>query len=135
MVDADGDFAPVEFSAVARVAGLHRPDSQRGAALVTNLIDVAELDFQDATQEHLACRAATGLQHLFGCQDGNIHEAIEALRTPPLGGLIHTNEYVYDLLTLGKRLVQEIESDRKSHPLRYIDVVNIALRPFPVDVA
>lgn len=53
--------------------------------------------------------------------DGNIHEAIEALRTPPLGGLMHTNESVYDLLTLGKSLVQEIESDRKSHPLRYID--------------
>ncbi|NBC17504.1 MAG: HsdR family type I site-specific deoxyribonuclease [Bacteroidetes bacterium] len=53
--------------------------------------------------------------------DGNIHEAIEALRTPPLGGLVHTNEYVYDLLTLGKSFEQEIEGDRKSHPLRYID--------------
>jgi type I restriction enzyme R subunit len=53
--------------------------------------------------------------------DGNVHEAVEALRTPPLGGLVHTNEYVYDLLTLGKSLEQDIEGDRKSHPLRYID--------------
>ncbi|MEQ9104482.1 MAG: type I restriction endonuclease subunit R [Rhodothermales bacterium] len=53
--------------------------------------------------------------------DGNIHEAIEALRTPPLGGLVHTNEYVYDLLTLGKSLEQDIEGDRKSYPLRYVD--------------
>ena len=57
----------------------------------------------------------------YAFSDGNIHEAIEALRTPPLGGLVHTNEYVYDLLTLGKSLEQDIEGDRKSHPLRYID--------------
>lgn len=56
--------------------------------------------------------------------DGNIHEAIEALRNLPEGGLVHTNEKAYDLLTLGKSLEQEIEGDRKSHPLYYIDWEN-----------
>ena len=53
--------------------------------------------------------------------DGNIHEAVEALRNLPDGGLVYTNEKAYDLLTLGKSLEQEIEGDRKSHPLIYID--------------
>ncbi|MBN2088077.1 type I restriction endonuclease subunit R, partial [candidate division KSB1 bacterium] len=54
--------------------------------------------------------------------DNNIHLAIEALKDFPLqDGLIRTNEKVYELLTLGKSFEQNIDGDRKSFDIRYID--------------
>jgi type I restriction enzyme R subunit len=52
----------------------------------------------------------------------NIENGIEALRNVPMGeGFISGNEYVYNLLTLGKALEQSIDSDKKSFTLNYID--------------
>jgi type I restriction enzyme R subunit len=53
--------------------------------------------------------------------DENIFAAIEALQNPPDLGVVRTNEYIYDLLTLGKSLEQNIAGDRKSFSLKYID--------------
>jgi type I restriction enzyme R subunit len=58
-------------------------------------------------------------EHRFS--DENIKRAVEALRDVPDDGLIRTNESVYDLLTLGKSFEQEIDGDRKSYTLQYID--------------
>lgn len=51
----------------------------------------------------------------------NVRRAIEALRDQTDQGVISTNESIYEMLMLGKSLEQEIEGDRKSFTLRYID--------------
>ncbi|TRZ41671.1 type I restriction endonuclease subunit R [Robertkochia solimangrovi] len=51
----------------------------------------------------------------------NIQSAITALKNVPEGGLIATNEKVYDLITLGKSYSETINGDKKSFSLRYID--------------
>jgi type I restriction enzyme R subunit len=57
---------------------------------------------------------------LFSAQ--NIENGIEVLRNVPMDeGFINGNEYVYNLLTLGKALEQSIDGDRKSFTLNYID--------------
>ena len=54
--------------------------------------------------------------------DGGIASAIEALRDMPVNdGLGRTSEKVYDLLTLGKSVDQNIEGETKGHTLRFID--------------
>jgi len=54
--------------------------------------------------------------------ENNIYDAVNALKDFPLtDGLIRTNEKVYDLLTLGKSFEQNIEGDRKSFSMKYID--------------
>lgn len=54
--------------------------------------------------------------------DQNIENGMEALRKIPLEeGYIAANEYVYNLLTLGKSLEQSIDGDKKSYNLHYID--------------
>jgi type I restriction enzyme, R subunit len=53
--------------------------------------------------------------------DANIKEAIRKLKNEPYDGLLRTSEKIYDLLTLGTSLQQEIEGDRRSFDLRYID--------------
>lgn len=78
------------------------------------LRDVLEAKLREINRIHYKGRT-------YAFSDGNIHEAVEALRTPVEGGLVHTNEHIYDLLTLGKSFEQEIEGDRKSHPLWYVD--------------
>lgn len=52
----------------------------------------------------------------------NIENGIEALRNIPMeSGFLSGNEYVYNLLTLGKALEQNIDGDKKSFTLNYID--------------
>lgn len=53
--------------------------------------------------------------------DENIAKAIDALREVPFDGLVRTSEKVYDLLTLGKSLDQNIDGESKGFTLRYID--------------
>src|SRR5262245_9680464 len=61
-----------------------------------------------------------GRQHEFS--PANIQAAIQALKDLVLtDGLIHTNEKIYDLLSLGKSLEQTIDGDTKSFTLNYID--------------
>lgn len=56
--------------------------------------------------------------------DENIAAGIEALREVPFDGLVRTSEKIYDLLTLGKSLDQNIEGETKGFTLRYVDWVN-----------
>ncbi len=57
--------------------------------------------------------------------DANIEAGIHALRDIPLHeGYITANEFVYNLLTLGKSLEQSIDGDKKSFTLQYIDWQN-----------
>ena len=52
----------------------------------------------------------------------NIESGIEAIRNVPMQeGCIAGNEYVYNLLTLGKAMEQSIDGDKKSYTLKYID--------------
>ena len=60
-----------------------------------------------------------GRQHELS--DGNAHEAAQKLRRLPGASLIQANERAYDLLMLGTSVEQEIEGDRKSPQVQYID--------------
>lgn len=51
----------------------------------------------------------------------NLQAAADAIERPPDRGVVHTNEAVYDLLTLGKSFEQTVGGDRKSFTVRYID--------------
>lgn len=51
----------------------------------------------------------------------NITEGIRRLTEVPFDGLVRTNEQVYNLLTLGTSLDQEIDGDRKGRQLHFID--------------
>lgn len=51
----------------------------------------------------------------------NIQSAIQILKNVKYDGLLKTNETMYDLLTLGTALEQNIEGDSKSYNLRYVD--------------
>ena len=53
--------------------------------------------------------------------DGNITKAINDLTNVPIEGLVHTNETIYDLITLGKSLEQTIDGYTRSFSLKYID--------------
>lgn len=58
--------------------------------------------------------------------EGNITTGINALYNAPLQeGLVSANEYIYDIITLGKSVEQSIKGDKKSYNLRYIDWDNI----------
>ena len=54
-------------------------------------------------------------------KDVNISNAVHELKTMPFEGLIKTSEKIFDLLTLGKSYVENIQGDRKSYDLKYID--------------
>lgn len=55
----------------------------------------------------------------------NIENGIEAIRNVPMQeGFLAGNEYVYNLLTLGKAMEQSIDGDKKSYTLNYIDWKN-----------
>lgn len=72
-----------------------------------------------------------GKEYLFS--ESNILDAVNSLKDFPLTeGLIRTNENVYDLLTLGKSFEQNIEGDRKSFSLNYIDWHNFNNNVFHV---
>lgn len=61
-----------------------------------------------------------GQDHKFS--ENNILNGIHALKDAPLQqGLIAANEYIYNLLTLGKSLEETIDGDKKSYNLQYID--------------
>jgi type I restriction enzyme R subunit len=61
-----------------------------------------------------------GVHHSFS--DHNIDQAIERLKQIPLNeGLLTANEHVFNLLTLGKSLEQNVEGDKKSFSLQYIN--------------
>ncbi|MGB0431881.1 MAG: type I restriction endonuclease, partial [Bacteroidia bacterium] len=61
-----------------------------------------------------------GVQHHFN--DHNIDQAIEALVQIPLNeGLLTANEHVFNLITLGKSLEQNVEGDKKSFSLQYVN--------------
>ncbi len=64
---------------------------------------------------------------LYNFTESNITTGIISLKNAPMQeGLITANEYIYDLLTLGKSLEQTIENDKKSYNLRYIDWQNLS---------
>ncbi|MDE0092034.1 MAG: HsdR family type I site-specific deoxyribonuclease [Oligoflexia bacterium] len=56
--------------------------------------------------------------------DVNISNAIHELKTMPFEGLIKTSEKIFNLLTLGKSCMEDIQGDRKSYDLKYIDWEN-----------
>jgi len=64
--------------------------------------------------------------------DSNIRNAIEALKDYHYEGLIRTNEQIYDLLCLGKSFEQNIDGDKKSFNLKYIDWKDINNNVFHV---
>jgi type I restriction enzyme R subunit len=53
--------------------------------------------------------------------EGNIISAVEGLKSVSADNLIHTNQAVYDRLTLGTSLQQSIDGDLRSFSLQYID--------------
>ena len=53
--------------------------------------------------------------------EANIQDAVQKLKNLSYDGLMRTNEKVYDLLTLGCALEQNIEGDLRSFNLNYID--------------
>ena len=60
-----------------------------------------------------------GREYLFS--EENIQTAIQKLKNIRYDGLQKTNEAIYDLLTLGTSLEQNVEGDSRSFTLRYID--------------
>jgi len=60
-----------------------------------------------------------GREYLFS--EENIQSAVQRLKNVRYDGLLKTNEAVYELLTLGTALEQNIEGDTRSFTLRYVD--------------
>ena len=55
----------------------------------------------------------------------NIENGVVALRNVPMdGGYLNANEFIYNMLTLGKAFEQSIDGDKKSYTMRYIDWEN-----------
>ncbi len=71
-----------------------------------------------------------GDHYLFS--EANIQSAIEKLKNVNYGGLLKTNETIYDKLTLGTAMEQSVEGDSKSFNLHYIDWKNWAANRFHV---
>ncbi len=63
-----------------------------------------------------------GGEYLFS--EENIQSAIQKIKNIKYDGLQRTNESVYDLLTLGTALEQNIEGNSKSFNLKYVDWIN-----------
>lgn len=63
-----------------------------------------------------------GNNYLFS--EENIQSAVQKLKNIKYDGLLKTNESIYDLLTLGTALEQNIDGDSKSFTLNYIDWKN-----------
>jgi type I restriction enzyme, R subunit len=60
-----------------------------------------------------------GKEYLFS--EENIQSAVQRIKNVRYDGLQKTNEVIYDLLTLGTALEQNVEYDLKSFNLNYID--------------
>lgn len=71
-----------------------------------------------------------GQEYLFS--EENIQSAIQKLKNISYDGLLKTNEAVYDLITLGTALEQNVEGDSRSFNLRYIDWQNWSNNRFHV---
>lgn len=69
-------------------------------------------------------------EYLFS--EENLQTAIQKLKNVKYDGLLKTNEVIYDLLTLGISLEQNIEGDSKSFTLNYIDWQNPRRNSFHV---
>lgn len=54
----------------------------------------------------------------------SVQSAVNALKNVPDEGLVQTNEKIYDLLTLGKSFIENIQGDQKAFTLKYIDWEN-----------
>jgi type I restriction enzyme, R subunit len=87
----------------------------RGGKLSNVLLDtILEKQLRIFNRIHYKGRA-------YPFSDANIKEAIRKLKNEPYDGLLRTSERIYDLLTLGTSVPQEIAGDRRSFTLRYID--------------
>ena len=114
------------------------PDSQ-GPALAllkkldwTELSPEAALDMRGGSTSEILLRPILEAQlrrlnpieykgRTYELSAGNAHEAAEKLRRLPEASLIQANERAYDLLMLGTSVEQEVEGDRKSPQVRYVD--------------
>ena len=73
-----------------------------------------------------------GNEYLFS--EENVESAIEKLKNIKYDGLLKTNEAVYDLITLGTAMEQNIEGDLKSFNMNYVDWRNPSRNKFHVTV-
>jgi type I restriction enzyme R subunit len=71
-----------------------------------------------------------GQTYLFS--EENIQSAVQRLKNIKYDGLLKTNEAVYDLLTLGVSLEQNVEGDNRSFSMNYVDWKNPANNDFHV---
>ena len=71
-----------------------------------------------------------GAEYLFS--EENIQTAIQKIKNVKFEGLQKTNEYIYDLITLGSSFKQTIEDRSASYTLNYIDWKNPANNVFHV---
>jgi len=67
----------------------------------------------------------TTLGNEYKFSQGNINSAILEVRDLPIQeGFINANQYLYDLLLIGKSYEENVEGNKKSHHIRYIDWEN-----------
>lgn len=57
----------------------------------------------------------------YAFHESNIDKAVQAVSRLPFESLLHTNEKLYDLLTLGRSFEQTIDGYTRSYSVRYID--------------
>lgn len=69
---------------------------------------------------------------LYEFSNSNINAAVDAAKNVQFGGLVRTNEMIYDMLTLGKSFEETIQGNTKSYTLNYIDWKNIENNTFHV---
>lgn len=63
---------------------------------------------------------------------GNLHDAIHTLKNLPDEGLVMTSEKIYDLINLGKSFEENVQGDKKSFSIKYIDWENFENNVFHV---
>src|SRR5258708_7954677 len=87
----------------------------RGGKLSNVLLDtILEAQLRRLNRIHYKGR-------VYAFSDDNIREAILKLKNEPYDGLLRTSEKIYESLTLGTTLPQEIEGNKRSYQLNYID--------------
>ncbi|MBU4486261.1 MAG: type I restriction endonuclease subunit R [Candidatus Delongbacteria bacterium] len=80
--------------------------------------------------KEINCINYKGGEYLFS--EENIQSAVQKIKNVKYDGLLKTNEAIYDLMTLGTALEQNIEGDLKSFDLNYIDWKNPERNSFHV---
>lgn len=63
---------------------------------------------------------------------GNLHDAIYTLKNLPDEGLVMTSEKIYDLINLGKSFEENVQGDKKSFSIKYVDWENFENNVFHV---